>query len=102
MIAAASAEFQEKKRRLIIEAKRSGGVFGTAELALLEDGDDDGEEQVARFLGQGLAAQAGDTGVAGGAGSEVELKAHVVVPSQDEIGAMLIEQKKLALLGRYA
>ena len=98
MIADASAEFQEKKRRLMIEAKRSGGVFGAAELALLDDGDDDGEEQVARFLGQNMAGAANG---AGGPSAEVELKAHVVVPSQDEIGAMLIEQKKLALLGKY-
>lgn len=108
------AEFQHKKRKLIQEVKRSGGTFGAEELAILQSVDDvdDSEAQVEAFLGKSLSSGGAVGALAGHATSTnatfdgvvetgLEMKAHVVVPSQDDIGALLIEQKKLALLGKY-
>jgi hypothetical protein len=126
LVAKAVAEFNEKKRRLIEDARRTGGVFGAAELALLEGSLDDNENTegasggdrtalaIAQKFDVGLSgAQDGSGGVGAGgaltvlpstlsAATNAELKAHVPVPTQEEIGAIVVDHKKKMLLDLYA
>lgn len=123
--AAALKDFQERKRRLVEDVKRSGGVFGAVELAAMQGSDDEeGEEQIASFLGTSLStsvltsgggdlsAAAGRTGETGilfeddeeplSAATHAGLRAHVAVPSQESIAAILLEQKKKSLVEKYS
>jgi hypothetical protein len=131
----------EKKRKLLEDARRSGGVFGAAELALLEGSEDDNEHTeggtgdeanalaIAQTYDVGLgtttiSAGTSTTGTGTGTGSvpigdsstgitgaaaaplsaatNADIKSHVPVPSQDEIGVLVFDHKKKLMLEKYA
>lgn len=117
LISAAVKESDMKKRKIVEEVRRSGGVFGKDKLEVLEKleshEDDEDEEAIAEFLkDNSIAAGAGDpakidktTGKSASkessAASDANIKAHVPVPTQDEMAALLLEEKKKSLLGQF-
>ncbi|KAJ1422473.1 Isy1-like splicing factor [Ochromonadaceae sp. CCMP2298] len=67
-----------------------------AEMAVLEDSDDEAEVQL-----MAASANIGNMGTDGPSASEsAQLQAHVSVPSQEAIQALLLEEKRKALLER--
>ena len=91
--------WQEKKRKLEAEVKRSGGVFGSKELALMDDGAADagnGEETVGQAA---AAAAAASVGV--GAGAGLEAGGGVAVPTRESIDEQIVASKKAALLASF-
>lgn len=97
LVSVAVEEFLSKKMRLQEEVRRSGGVFGKVELAELED-DDDSEEDLETML-----AGAGSSSIPQqpSALTDVNVRAHVVVPDQEVITAEVIERKRQSLLEKY-
>jgi agmatine/peptidylarginine deiminase len=81
LISRSLSEFEDKRRKLKEEVKRSGGVFGAVELALMEDA---GDEEEVNFLLNGYQ-------------ETLNSNPKILVPSYDD-SAELIERKKRALL----
>ena len=94
------AEFEEKKRKLRQEIRRSGGIYGVKELSeLVDEGD---EEERNFFLSvhvTKLNSQSEDDGTT--EKSVVSGKAYIPVPSQTDIDATLIQRKKEALIEKF-
>jgi pre-mRNA-splicing factor ISY1 len=97
LIRIAVRERNEKKHQLREEVKRSGGHFGAAELALLEAVDEENETEDSVLV---LASKY-DLAARASATTNAEVRAHVVVPSQLEIGSMLVDHKKRQLLEQF-
>jgi len=97
LVSVAVEEFLSKKRKLQEEVRRSGGVFGKVELAELED--DDSEVELDSLLAGAdsipLPSQQSS------ALTDVSVRAHVIVPDQQEITAEVIERKRQSLLDKY-
>lgn len=91
----AETEFSEKKKVLREDIERTGGVFGTVQLALLEDeGEEENAEDVkylASLCDKNIRSAVNDSSV----------KAHVDVPSQDQIGAIVVDERKRLLLEKF-
>lgn len=89
------SEFKRAKKRALDDVKRSGGVFGREQLAVLEaqqgDGNSDEEDLglLKQFTGQQVDGEDSDA-------------VHVVVPSQSDIQASVTEEKKRRLLEMYS
>lgn len=115
-------EFTSKKRKVEEEVARSGGVYGSDELQKFKDNDRHTSHLVQQEISNDIAAKpinlnllSGKSSGAGGAGGEEEgeggagdsssskniLKAHVVVPSQDDIVKVVLQEKKRSLLEKY-
>ena len=107
-------EFNATKKRLVEEVRRSGGLFGTAELAALTSAEDgvDEETLIEQILkkatgGPGIgddSSASTATGTATAAASAITsacLKSHVALPSPEEINSILLDEKKKALLGQF-
>lgn len=110
----ATAEFSAKKRKLEEEVTRSGGVYGTEDLQKYLDNDratnylvenEIANDIAAKPINLNLSSEAshGDSSVRPNTASNASaiLKAHVVVPSQEAITKVVIEEKKRALLEKY-
>jgi len=104
LILEAEAEFLEKKRRLQEDVLRSGGVFGTVELAEMADGDGDAEgeseSELVRLV-DSFGTPKPKLAVTIDAVTDASLKSLVVVPSQEEFSAEVVEKKRLLLLSKY-
>ena len=105
-------EFNATKKRLVEEVRRSGGLFGTAELAALTSAEDgvDEETLIEQVLKKATGGPgSGDdssaiTATATAAASAITsacLKSHVALPSPEEINSILLDEKKKALLGQF-
>ena len=120
LVAKAVEEFEEKKRQLQTDIQRSGGVFGTIELALMEDtgegGDVETEDTVVILASQHdtslRQSQYQDTTTSNSttttqmilshsAATNAEIISHVVLPSHEEIGELVVNQKKKMLLDKF-
>jgi pre-mRNA-splicing factor ISY1 len=109
LVAQAVEEYEEKKRQLRADIQRSGGVFGTVELALMEDnGEEEDEHTVINLANKYDVAlrQAQDrtlTAAADGAngGSNGSSSSQSAVPSSEEIGELIVNQKKKMLLDKF-
>jgi hypothetical protein len=106
-------EFLSKKRKLQEEVARSGGVYGTEELQKYLDNDRQTSYLVEQEISNDIAAKpinlnmltsesshAAASDESTGTTSNI-LKAHVVVPSQDAIVKVVLEEKKKSLLEKY-
>jgi hypothetical protein len=102
-------DFLSKKRKLEQEVTRSGGVYGAEELQKYKDNDRETSYLVEQEIANDIAAKPINLNLpstkASGEGDEVNtsniLKAHVVVPSQDDIVKVVLEEKKRSLLEKY-
>lgn len=93
LIAIAEKEWAEKKRRLEAEVKRSGGVFGRAELLLMEPSEEDIDSLVNAANAAYNAVINGDVRAAA--------SSTVYIPTQNEIQEQLLESKKVSLLSKF-
>jgi len=125
LIAKAEREFTLNRQRIIDEARKSGKKLTADELAIVED--DNGEDEMRAMdkllqskIGAGVvgatasvaAAAAGAAAAGGGGGGEevsstttsttntTEFKAHVVLPSNSDLDAIVTQQKKMLLLSK--
>jgi pre-mRNA-splicing factor ISY1 len=97
LVAHAVAEWERgraARKRQRVEGGATTAISGGAEM----DVDFDGEDGAAAVGAVG----AGAAGSAGGVAGAPAFRAHVVVPSQKEIEALLVEKKKQLLLAKYA
>lgn len=84
-------EYSNKKQRIAEEVIRTGGVFGEM------------KEELERYIADERASKLSDVGSGSVGGdssghSGMILKAHIVVPTQEEIMNSIVEEKKAALL----
>jgi hypothetical protein len=104
--------FLTKKRKVQDEVSRSGGVYGSEELQKYQDNDRLSNYLVEQEISNDIAAKPinlnleSDSSQAAGNGngsssSSAILKAHVVVPSQDDIVKVVLEAKKRSMLEKY-
>lgn len=110
LIAKAEKEFQARKRELL-ERMRSAkdATFTPAELAILEDSDNDAEEaELQKMISEKTVDSGAITGSAAGtvynpsAEADADIKSHVNVPSQQDINELLLVEKRKALLARLS
>lgn len=106
-------EFSAKKRKLQDEVDRSGGVYGRDDLQKFLDNDRHTSHLVQQEIANDIAARpinlnlhaAGgpkdSSDESGDSSSSSILKAHVVVPSQEAIVKVVLEEKKRSLLEKY-
>lgn len=101
--------FLSKKRKLQEEVSRSGGVYGSEELQKYQDNDrltnylvqqEIANDIAAKPINLNLLTAASSQNSCEGSSSNI-LKAHVVVPSQDAIAKVVLEEKKKSLLEKY-
>eukprot|EP01041_Mallomonas_annulata_P001707 gene1707-3306_t len=103
LIEEAEKEFISKRRKLEEDVRRSGGVYGATELAELEDNDNDDSDEYAVLLAQGLDTSTSNNQLQQpSAMTDVTMKAHVFVPSQEDITAEVTERKRQGLLEKYS
>ena len=93
-------DHQVKKAEVLQRMKASkNDSFTPAELALVENSDDDeGEVEIQRLISDHTAS--GSAVGANSAASDAELRSHVNLPSQKEIDDMLLLEKRKALLAK--
>jgi hypothetical protein len=100
---AALREEDLKRRRLAEDARRSGGVYGRAELdaAEREEGEDAIEAAILTAL---MGHNPGDIGggTAGALGSSRRSVRHLVLPSAEEVRAAVVEERKRRLLDQMS
>lgn len=103
-------EFLSKKRKLQEEVSRSGGVYGSEELQKYQDNDRHTNYLVEQEISNDIAAKPINLNLLSSGSSQSSedssnssniLKAHVVVPSQDDIVKVVLEEKKKSLLEKY-
>lgn len=101
-------EFHSKKRKLEEEVARSGGVYGVEELQKYSDNDPKTSYLVEQEIANDIAAKPINLNMLSTNAQEDNetssnkiLKAHVAVPSQDDIAKVVLEEKKKSLLEKY-
>lgn len=84
------------------DAKRSGGVFGSAELALMESDDDmEAEKEIAKFVNR-YRARSSESQIPSHPEEGGQLKADEDdAARQQQQQQRVLEQKKIELLGKY-
>ena len=108
LVEVAVREHEAKRRKLQAEVKRSGGIFGTAELAALEGGEHDDEDvdfvlnAAERHMMAATVAAPGAAVAAGGGGGGGTAAAVPVVPTQQQMEELIVSHKKAALLSKFA
>lgn len=96
LIGEAVREHAQKKQKLADEVRRTGGAFGETKELLQKYVNDE-----LRMNDPDIAAAIAISGVSSTNGEDI-VKSHIVLPSEDAIAAALVEQKKKAMLEKYA
>ena len=101
LVGEAVREHAAKKQRLVSEVRRTGGAFGETKEELQRYLDDE-EEMLAPDVAATPVIHTGSvTGNADVEKGRDIAKAHIAVPSQDDIMKKVLEEKKKALLDKY-
>jgi hypothetical protein len=97
LIAKAEREFQAKKRKLQEDVERSGGVYGKEQLAAYNAAELASAIEDEHDIAMAGVDHLGSSGLSG-----VGLvRAHINVPSVDDIKQQVLEHKRQQLLDMY-
>lgn len=101
-------DFKKRKAEAIQDIKRSGGVFGADQLAMLEEDDEDDDVYVNMKRSALEAQQRANSSTASLQRSTIAelsgdcMQTQVAVPTQEDMASLLIDQKKKLLLEKYS
>jgi hypothetical protein len=108
LVAKAEKEFQVRKAEVVRRMRtEKGATFTPAELALVENSDEeDGEAEIQKLISDSKAGGGSGSGAvsehAGSAAVDAELRAHVNLPSREDINELLLAEKRKALLAKIS
>jgi hypothetical protein len=108
LVAKAEKEFQVRKAEVVRRMRtETGATFTPAELALVENSDEeDGEAEIQKLISDSKAGGGSGNGAvsehAGSAAVDAELRAHVNLPSREDINELLLAEKRKALLAKIS
>jgi hypothetical protein len=103
-LAQAEREHASRKAEVLQRMRATkNGTYTPAELALVEDSDqeDEGEKEIQRLVEDRKPTLEGGS-YAPSAAADAEIRSHVALPTQEDISELLLAEKRKALLAKLS